>query len=139
MKTQLEDWAFWAAYRRSKLLGRRYHYFPVIIYQKSKQVSSINGPLVLTVQLFTLFWVKYKFSFKIPNRHFHPLSNTCHQVTFQKNLMNRFRGNFKKDYFGLKNDPFSPFSTQSKFSSKILKKYIHPFLIPFLRYNFKKF
>ena len=53
-----------------------------------KQVSSNNGPPVLTTEPFTSFRVRNKFSFEIQKDHFYPLFKVCHQVHFQKILMN---------------------------------------------------
>ena len=53
-----------------------------------KQVSGNNGLPVLTVEPFTSFGLRNKFSFKIEKDHFYPLFKVCHQVLFQKNLIN---------------------------------------------------
>ena len=70
-------------------LNKRFSFCPVSWDEiPLKQVSSNNGPLVLTVEPFTSFRVRNKFSFKIQQDHFYPLFKVCHQVHFQKNLMN---------------------------------------------------
>ena len=54
---------------------------------------------------------KVKSDYFGPNTNpFSPLlSNALHQVQFQKNLMNRFKENFKNVNSGLKNSQFTPF------------------------------
>ena len=52
---------------------------------------------------------KCKFCIKTQTVNFTEFFNACHQLQFQKNLINRFRENFKKTDLELKNEPFTPF------------------------------
>ena len=49
------------------------------------------------------------------NVPFQPILNTCRQVQFQKNLMNRSRENFKSADCRPKSDPFTPFEHNTNF------------------------
>ena len=70
-------------------LNKRFSFCPVSCDEiPMKQVSSNNGPPVLTLEPFTSFRVRNKFCFEIQKDHFYPLFKVCHQVHFQKNLMN---------------------------------------------------
>lgn len=52
---------------------------------------------------------RIRISPKIHSSHFKQIFTGCHQVQLQKNLILRFRKNFKNIEFGAKNDPFAPF------------------------------
>ena len=82
------------------------------------------------------FWIWYEYSIEIQNL-FKSLVNACHQVQFQKKLMNISGEKIQNNDFGPKKCPIY-LNMAMNFPSKFETVTSNNFLILVIRYNFRK-